>query len=215
MNQFNRRHLLKAAAAGTAALGLSAAARSQVRSANDTIRVGVMGIRGRGGDHIQAFSGLPGVKVVAICDCDSKVLGAVSVQLKQKGQSVRAYADVRKMLADKDLDAVSTAAPNHWHSLAVVWACQAGKDVYVEKPVSHNVWEGRKAVEAARKHGRIVQTGTQSRSSRTGVDLGVTKATLGAVLRMDPKSECFLGNDQANGLLARNYRPPFVVPEEV
>src|SRR5207247_5943878 len=86
-------------------------------------------------------------------------------RLRNAGQPVEAYTDIRKLLDNKDIDAISTATPNHWHALISIWACQAGKDVYVEKPVSHNVWEGRKIVEAARKYGRIVQTGTQSRSS--------------------------------------------------
>ena len=81
------------------------------------------------------------------------------------GKPVETYTDVRKLLENREVDAISTATPNHWHALVTIWACQAGKDVYVEKPVSHNVWEGRKIVEAARKYKRIVQTGTQSRST--------------------------------------------------
>lgn len=154
---------------GAAAAGLPATLLAAARGTSETIRVGVMGVRGRGADHIRAFSALPGVEVVALCDCDSEVLATAAARLKNKGRTVATYADLRKMLDDKNVDVVSVAAPNHWHSLAVVWACQAGKDVYVEKPVSHNVWEGRKAVEAARKYRRIVQTGTQSRSSREGI----------------------------------------------
>jgi predicted dehydrogenase len=173
MIHINRRRLLKAAAVGASAASLPAASWSRVWGANDTIRLGVIGLRGRGGDHIQGFSALPGVKVTAVCDCDAQVLGSAAERLRQRDAAVQTYADVRKLLDAKDVDVISTAAPNHWHALTVVWACQAGKDVYVEKPVSHNVWEGRQAVKAARKYNRIVQTGTQSRSSRTGVAAAV------------------------------------------
>lgn len=103
--------------------------------------------------------------MVALCDADKQILEAGAKQQADKGRRVKTFQDVRKLLEDKEIDVVSTATPNHWHSLIVVWACQAGKDVYVEKPVSHNVWEGRKAVEAARKYGRIVAAGTQNRSN--------------------------------------------------
>ena len=86
-------------------------------------------------------------------------------RFKEGGKNVAAYGDIRKLLDDKSIDAVVIAIPNHWHALATVWACQAGKDVYVEKPFSYNIWEGRQAVAAARKHRRMVQVGTQSRSS--------------------------------------------------
>jgi predicted dehydrogenase len=102
---------------------------------------------------------------VALCDADSDVLEKEAQKLRTAGNSVECTTDLRKILDNKNIDAVSTATPNHWHALLSIWAVQAGKDVYVEKPVSHNVWEGRKIVEAARKHDRIVQTGTQSRSN--------------------------------------------------
>jgi predicted dehydrogenase len=164
-----RRRFLKTAAAGAAAISLPAAAWGRVAGANDAIRVGVIGVRGRGGDHIKGFSAVPGVRVTAVCDCDASALENAAQRLRDQGQSVETYADVRKLLENKDVDVISTATPNHWHSLIVVWGCQAGKDVYVEKPVSHNVWEGRQAVNAARRYDRMVQTGTQSRSSREGV----------------------------------------------
>lgn len=103
--------------------------------------------------------------MVALCDVDEKVLNGAAQKFKDRGESIQTYTDVRKLLDNKDIDAISTATPNHWHALISIWACQAGKDVYVEKPVSHNVWEGRKIVEAARKYKRIVQTGTQCRSN--------------------------------------------------
>ena len=128
--------------------------------------MGVVGVGGQGGGHINYFNKLDGVRVVAICDADKahveKRAGAFE---KNNNAKLKTYMDVREMLDDKDIDAVSTATPNHWHSLVSIWACQAGKDMYCEKPVSHNVWEGRKVVEAARKYKRIVQTGTQRRST--------------------------------------------------
>ncbi len=139
---------------------------AQVRGANEDIRVAVVGINGRGGSHISEFGGIKGVRVVALCDVDKKVLNNRAAAFEKKsGQKVETYVDIRKLLENKDIDAISIATPNHWHSLATIWACQAGKDVYVEKPCSHNPFEGRKCMEAARKYKRIVQHGTQSRSS--------------------------------------------------
>jgi predicted dehydrogenase len=136
-----------------------------VLGANDEIRVAVAGIRGRGNGHINHFQSLKGVKVVALCDPDKKVLAERMGQVKDKyGTDVKGDVDIRKILDLKDVDALVIAAPNHWHSLMTIWACQAGKDVYVEKPVSHSIWEGRKMVEAARRYNRIVQAGTQQRS---------------------------------------------------
>ena len=106
-----------------------------------------------------------GTRLVALCDVDSDVLGKELKKCQDRGEQVAGYTDVRKLLDDKNVDVVSFATPNHWHALGAIWAVQAGKDVYVEKPVSHNVWEGRQIVNAARKLNRIVQTGTQARSS--------------------------------------------------
>jgi len=133
--------------------------------ANDRINVGVVGVRGRGRDHIDAFVHGPNARVAAVCDIDqSNVERAQALTEKLGGGKPQGYADMRKLFDDKSIDAVSIATTNHWHALATIWACRAGKDVYVEKPVSHNVWEGRKMVEAARKYKRIVQAGMQSRS---------------------------------------------------
>jgi len=169
MEKLNRRRFLQTTALGAAAIGLPAGAWSQISGANSDIRVGVIGVKGRGGDHIKGFNALPGVRVTALCDCDAAVLENAAARLGGQGRQVETYADVRALLDSKNVDVISTATPNHWHSLIAVWGCQAGKDVYVEKPVSHNVWEGRQAVNAARRYERIVQTGTQSRSSREGV----------------------------------------------
>jgi predicted dehydrogenase len=128
--------------------------------------VAVAGVNGRGGDHIGEYLKQQGVEVACLVDCDASLFEGSAKRIADKqGQKPDCVQDVRKALERKDLDVVSIATPNHWHSLMTIWACQAGKDVYVEKPLSHNVFEGRKAVEAARKHHRLVQHGTQQRSS--------------------------------------------------
>src|SRR5881409_2840160 len=161
MKSFSRRSFLKSSLAGAAACALSPRSWSQVVGANDLIRVAVVGINGRGGSHISELGKIQGARVVALCDVDFNVLERRAQNL----EGVQKYRDVRKLLENKEVDAISIATCNHWHSLITIWGCQAGKDVYVEKPISHNVFEGRKCVEAARKYNRIVQHGTQSRSS--------------------------------------------------
>jgi predicted dehydrogenase len=136
--------------------------------ANDRLRVAVMGVNGRGMSHVHAFAGNQKLNtmVTTICDADFGVVGsAMTHVLNKQGFLPRYESDIRKVLEDKSIDIVSIATPNHWHALAAIWALQAGKDVYVEKPVSHNVSEGRRIVETARATGRICQSGTQSRSS--------------------------------------------------
>jgi len=153
------------AAAGSCLASYSYPALARARGANNDIRIAVAGINGRGGGHMNHFQKLEGVRVVALSDPDKKLLAEGVKNLKNKTKtSVKGYADIRKLLDSKDIDALVIATPNHWHSLMTVYACQAGKDVYVEKPVSHSIWEGRKMVEAARKYKRIVQAGTQQRS---------------------------------------------------
>jgi hypothetical protein len=168
MTEISRRSFLQAAAGGAllAAPGLSTrgSVHAQPQGANGDIRVAVAGLHGQGSFHAGQFSRLPGARLVALCDPDSDVLNRQAERAKARNQTISVFTDIRKLLEQKDIDALVIAAPNHWHSLMAVWAVQAGKDVYVEKPVSHNVWEGRKVVEAARKYKRIVQTGTQSRS---------------------------------------------------
>jgi predicted dehydrogenase len=165
MRHITRRQFVKGSLA--AGLGMTLAGpMSRVRGANDEVRVAVVGINGRGGSHIKELEEMDGVRVVALCDVDQNVLGNGAKAFEKKyNHKVDTYVDIRKLLEDKNIDAISIATPNHWHSLATIWACQAGKDVYVEKPCSHNAFEGRKCVEAARKYQRIVQHGTQSRSS--------------------------------------------------
>lgn len=138
---------------------------SRVIGANEDIRVGIVGVNGRGKSHMDAFSKMSGVRVTALCDCDPQVLDArVNKMADDQKIAVTGYSDMREMFEKGDIDAMSTATPNHWHTLAGFWAIQAGKDAYVEKPISHNVWEGRQLVKLARKNGKICQGGTQSRS---------------------------------------------------
>ena len=137
------------------------------RGANDRINVGVIGVRGRGRDHINCYAKLKEARVAAICDIDQAQIER-AVQLTEKvtgAKPQKTYQDLRRLFDDKDIDAVSIATCNHWHALATIWACQAGKDVYVEKPACHNIFEGRKMVEAARKYNRMVQVGMQSRTT--------------------------------------------------
>lgn len=169
MSSVSRRDFLKTTLAGglsvsLAGWGARSFAHSRILGANDDIRVGFVGFRSKGAQHIEVFREIPGVRVVALCDVDQEILDRELEKSKALNESVTAYRDVRALLDNKDIDAVVVATPNHWHSLIGVWACQAGKDAYVEKPISHNIWEGRKLVEAARKYNRIVQAGTQNRS---------------------------------------------------
>lgn len=135
------------------------------RGANDRIRVAVAGINGQGHSHMGGYAGMKDVEIVYLVDPDSRLFEGRAKEVEDKaGYRPKCVQDIRKVLEDKSVDVVSIATPNHWHSLMTIWACQAGKDVYVEKPMSHNIHEGRIAVETARKHNRIVQHGTQSRS---------------------------------------------------
>jgi predicted dehydrogenase len=178
MTLWNRREFLHDSAAVAAALGsagllsgsLSAATKSaraaKKADANDQLQVAVIGVHGRGRDHVGGFAGRHNCVVATICDADKKVVGPAMVAAENaQGKAPQFVQDLRKVMDDKSIDIVSIATPNHWHALAAIWALQAGKHVYVEKPVSHNVSEGRRIVQAARKAGRACQTGTQSRSS--------------------------------------------------
>lgn len=164
MTRTSRRTFLEqsllAAAAASAPVAPAFALPGRKRSPNDRIQVGVVGIRGRGRAHIGAFKNSPDSEVVAICDPDEGIIGPAQKSVPD----AKYYRDLREMLADESIDAIAIATPNHWHSLATIWSLQAGKHVYVEKPLSHNVFEGRQAVNAARAAGKIVQHGTQARS---------------------------------------------------
>ncbi len=149
----------------TAVMAGNAAIRG-MQSPNETVRVAVVGCGGRGSSHVNAWSGMKNVEVVALSDIDESHIGNKMKALETKGaRKPTVYTDFRQLLENKEIDVVSLATPNHWHTLQTIWACQAGKDVYVEKPCSHNVFESQQIVAAARKYNRIVQQGSQSRSS--------------------------------------------------
>ena len=173
MSQINRRSFLKSSvrAATTAAIVSEASGPAYgVTGANERIRLCCVGLRWRGFDHVKYFMKLKGkgVDVPALCDVDTKILNQYADRLaKLRGAKPATHVDIRKVLDDKTIDAISIATPNHWHALATIWACQAGKDVYVEKPISWCIGEGRKMVQAARKYERIVQVGLQRRSDPT------------------------------------------------
>ncbi len=169
----NRRDLLKAAA------GAALLAPQGVLGANDRVRVAVVGLRGRGFDHIKMIKDTPGVELAAIVDVDEHVLASRLADIEKLGLArPKTFGDIRRMLEDQSIDAITVATPNHWHSMMGIWACQAGKDAYVEKPLSHNWWEGKQLVAAANKYNRIVQHGTQSRSS-TGAREAIQKMHAG------------------------------------
>jgi predicted dehydrogenase len=161
--KLNRRSFLVRVTLGTT-VTLIGGKGSGVLGANDAVRIGVVGLHGRGQSHIKQATRVPGFRLVALCDVDPAILGENVEKVRTAGHAVRGFKDVRDLIAAKDIDALAIATPNHWHALATIWACQAGKDVFVEKPVSHHVSEGRQMVEAARRHGRMVQVGTQARS---------------------------------------------------
>ncbi|MGO8788737.1 MAG: Gfo/Idh/MocA family protein [Terriglobia bacterium] len=175
-SQLSRRSFLKSGV--TSAAGLAAASSvafitqpERVFGANDRVRVAVCGVHGRGVSHLEGYSKLENVEVAAVCDVDENVLAQrVAEMVKQGIPKPATFVDVRKVLEDKSIDAISIATPNHWHCLMGIWACQAGKDVYVEKPCSHNWWEGRQLVRAGQKYNRMVQHGTQSRSAPSALE---------------------------------------------
>lgn len=167
-------------------MGSALAANLSARGAgaSDRIRIAVLGVNGRGREHIQAFQRQPGAQVVTLCDPDRDLADQRALEFfDAHGKTVKVEQDLRRVFDDKDIDVVSVATPNHWHALATVWSCQAGKDVYVETPAAHRLVEGQRVLEAARKYRRIVQHGTEARSSeavREGIDL-LRKGVIGRV----------------------------------
>jgi predicted dehydrogenase len=169
--QFMGRSLAAAGVGASFAIG-GTKSSGRIIGANDTVRIAVAGLNSRGKEHVDQFARMPGVQIVYLVDPDSKTFAGRLKQVEQTtaragkplGKLPTTEKDIRRALEDQSVDAISVATPNHWHALMTIWACQAGKDVYVEKPCSHNVHEGRIAVEAARRYNRIVQHGTQSRS---------------------------------------------------
>lgn len=165
-NEVSRRDFIKNSTGAAVALSIPYIIPAQAFGANDRVRVAVLGVNGRGQDHIKGFNNLSNVEVATFCDPDNNIVQKRAKEFEEKtGKKVKTENDLRKVFEDKSIDAVSIATPNHWHALAAIWACQAGKDVYVEKPGSHNLHEGRKLVEAAHKYKRVVQHGVQLRSS--------------------------------------------------
>jgi predicted dehydrogenase len=178
MSSPNRRVFLQTA------VSAAIATRGRILGANDRIQLGIVGIGGRGRAHVSSYAALPSSNIAALCDVNqaARERGSAMV-VKAGGQKPKEYADMRELFADKEIDAVSIATPNHWHALSTIWACQAGKDVYIEKPASHNMFESRKMIEAARKYKRMVQVGSQSRSSaitQRAIDL-VKEGTVGKI----------------------------------
>jgi predicted dehydrogenase len=157
----NRRHFLMSTAAAPVAWGAT-----KPFSPNDTIRVAVLGVNGRGQDHYSGLQPLDNVQVTTFVDPDLAVARQRAAEFESKfGHRPKVVQDMRRVFEDKDIDVVTVATPNHWHALATIWACQAGKDVYVEKPGTHSIAEGRSMIAAAKKYNRIVQHGVQLRSS--------------------------------------------------
>jgi predicted dehydrogenase len=158
MSESTRRTFLQAS-------GLTALAATRAWGANDRINLAIVGVGGRGRDHIKNYAKLNDAHIYGLCDVDQANLerGVALVQ-KLTGEKPKTYEDMKDVFADKEVHAVSMPLPNHWHALAAVWAVQAGKDVYVEKPACHDPYEGRQMVAAARKYNRMMQVGSQSRS---------------------------------------------------
>jgi predicted dehydrogenase len=183
----SRRDFLKAGAktgAGLAALGSISFITNpkSVFGANDRVRVAVIGLHGQGWAHVEQYSKMPEVEIAALCDIDDNVMNQRLSELHEFNITNKpaTYVDIRKLLENKNIDAISIATPNHWHSLMGIWSCQAGKDVYVEKPMSHNWWEGRQLVRAAQKYNRVVQHGTNSRSGKAIIE-GIQKMRDGLI----------------------------------
>ncbi len=168
-SRHNRRNFLKrSAAGGLAAIAIAGTrASGRVLGANDRIRIAVVGVNSRGVEHLRHLCNRKdSVEIAYIVDPDSRLFAPRSKMVRDRtGVTPKCVQDLRKVLDDDNIDAISAASPNHWHTLQGIWACQAGKDAYLEKPCSHTIFEGQQLAKAARRYGRIVQHGTQSRSS--------------------------------------------------
>ena len=160
MTNLNRRHFIYSSLAAASTAG------SNLRGADDTVNIAVIGLGGRGRDHMATYARLPDARIAAICDVNQAALERGQAQVeKLTGRKPKGYSDMRQVFDDKGIQAVSMPLPNHWHALSTIWACQAGKDVYIEKPACHNPFEGQMMVQAARKYKRMVQVGSQGRSA--------------------------------------------------
>ncbi len=186
MSKTNRRNFVKASAvaAGAAATMSFPTLVLGQRGANDRIRVGLVGLGGRMHSHVGSLAAMAqsdNVEIAAICDCDQSKLDTAGKSYPELANlKLKTYTDQRKLFDDKSIDAISFSTQDHWHALQTIWACQAGKHVYVEKPPTWCIWEGRKMVEAARKYGCMVQVGTQNRSS-PNVREGIQKLQEGVI----------------------------------
>jgi predicted dehydrogenase len=162
----SRRSFFKQSSTGiAAAAAFPTIIPSRAFGAADRVNIAVIGINGQGGSHINGFPRMPDVHLAAICDVDQNLFAErVKAVEERHGYAPKTYTDMRRLFENKDIDAVTFAVPNHWHALASIWAAQAGKAVYVEKPASHSVWEGRQMVNAARANGTLMQVGFQNRS---------------------------------------------------
>lgn len=193
-----RRQIYRGAAAAVATRAFP------ILGANETVNLAVIGVGGRGRQHIRYFAGLPGARVAAVCDVNQEARErAVATARTAQDHAPREYADMRALFDDPSVEAVSVATPNHWHALTAIWACQAGKDVYVEKPASHNPYESRQMVAAARKYRRMVQVGSQGRS------IGHKRKAM-AMLREGAIGEVYM----ARGLCFRRRHSIGRTPEE-
>ena len=208
---------MKSSLAAAASITLAGTKSSgRVLGANDTIHIAVAGLNGRGGEHVRAWTGMKDVEITYLIDPDTRTYARRLKQIAGRGRKEpKVIKDVRQALEDKNLDAISIATPNHWHALITIWGCQAGKDVYVEKPCSHNIHEGRIAVEAAKRYNRIVQHGTQGRSSiemARGVEV-IKSGQLGKLLVS--RGLCYKPGAGPSTRASIGYAPPSDPPEEL
>jgi len=215
MDVFSRREFLErsailssVAAMGNFAGSAYAAPEKTSKAVNDKLRVAVVGVNGRGMSHVAGFLGKNNCEIVTVCDCDEAVIGKAMTSItKAQGKAPKYEKDVRRVVDDKDIDIVSIATPNHWHALMAIWALQNGKDVYVEKPVSHNVKEGRLIVEAAKKYNRICQAGTQSRSN-PGMRDAIAHVQSGKIGQVDLAIGLCYKNRPSLGVAGGPQKPP-------
>ncbi|HQG78590.1 MAG TPA: Gfo/Idh/MocA family oxidoreductase [Bacteroidales bacterium] len=208
--EFIKKSVLGSAGIAVGATGFSAKSYNSIAGSNERINLAVIGIRNQGSVHIDSWCSLAkshNVFLKTLCDTDEQLFGSrIKMVMDKAGHKPVTEWDLRKVLDDKEIHAVSLAVPNHWHALATIWACQAGKHVYVEKPASHNIREGRKMVEAARKTGLMVQCGLNNRSSsnvREAIkflhDGGIGELFMARAL-------CFKARDSYG--MARDSKPP-------
>jgi len=221
MQKLSRRRFLQDSLALLAVTALPAPVFASVKvarkqtSPNDRIGAAVIGFNGQGKSHIRQLLAQPDVDLVALCDVDEAVWPVGLKIVEDAGRpKPKTYQDIRKLLEDKDVDVVTIATPNHWHALAAIWAMMAGKDVYVEKPSSHNVWEGRRTVDIARQLGRICQVGTQIRSSE-GIRQAIQYLHEGNLGRITlARGLCYKRRDSI-GKVSGSQEPPATVDYDI